>query len=213
VRHNSRNTLLFSLMVFAAMSSFLGCGSGSSGSTGPTSITSAQSVAAANQVQQTFIAAVDQMTSTVCPLPPCCNINQENLCTMAVAEESACSGGGTATFNGSLSGDMNFYGTGTTTGAITFGPSSCSIPGSNLMMNGASTLTFNGQVFFYYANPGGVDITATGTVPYGPQPSGVCQVNLTLSSSIAADSNHTLTNCTFSGTACGETINENCDSP
>jgi len=187
------------------------CGSGSSGSGGSTTITPAQSIAAADQVQQTFIAAIDQLTSQVCPLPPCCNINQENFCTITVAQQSNCSGGGTATFSGSLSGDMNFYGTGNTTGSLTFLPASCSIPASNLVMNGSSTLTFNGQVFFFYLNPSGVDITATGNIPYGPQPSGVCQANLTLSATIENDRNNTLTTCTFSGTACGQTINQNCD--
>src|SRR5262249_4540353 len=112
-----------------------GCGGGSMTPPGPTSISAQQSAAAASQVEGTFVAAVQQMTSDVCPLPPCCDINRQNFCTMTIASETPCSGGGTTAFNGSLSGDMNFYATGGTSGTLSFAPSDCAIPNSNLVMS------------------------------------------------------------------------------
>jgi hypothetical protein len=190
---------------------FCACGGGSTTPSGPTSITPSDSQAAASQVEQTFIAAVDQMTSTICPLPPCCNINAQNFCTMAIASEIPCSGGGTVAFNGSLSGEMNFYGTGNTTGSIAFSPANCAIPtGSSLVMNGTSSLSFTSQIFFFYGGPSGVTVSGTGSIPYGPKPTGVCQASLSINAQIGPDGNHTLQSCTLTGTACGQTVNRSC---
>lgn len=207
--HQVRASALFGLTVAGITLLVLccGCGTGSgTGSQGPQSISPAQATAAALQVQHTLIASVDTLTSMVCPLPPCCNINNKNYCNLAIATQAPCSGGGTIGLAGSVSGYMDFYGTGDTTGALTLTPTNCSIQGTNLVMDANTSLTLNSEVFFYYGTPYGVTVTETGPITYGPKPSGVCQANLTIAAQVSGNGQY----CTVTGTACGQVINQSC---
>jgi len=162
---------------------------------------------AASQIEQTLIAAVDLTGTNTCPIPP---FPQSSPCTIPVNADVACNAGGTASYTGSLSGLINFDASGGTTGTLTFAPSSCSIPGSNLLMMGGTTLVFASAVNFAYGQASYVNATETGSIVYGTNPSQVCVTNLTVTASIEGDSEHTLTACLLSGTACGQTISESC---
>ncbi|MGA2979125.1 MAG: hypothetical protein ABSD76_06005 [Terriglobales bacterium] len=128
-----------------------------------------------------------------------------------MAKDVACSGGGTVSISGSLSGDMNFTATGGTSGMLTNTPTNCSIPGTNLVMNGNPSLAFNSVINFFYGGPSSFTVTETGPITYGPNPTGVCQTNLTITASIEGDAEHTLLSCTLAGTACGQTISQSCE--
>jgi hypothetical protein len=77
-------------------------------------------------------------------------------------------------------------------------------------MMGGTTLVFASAVNFAYGQASYVNATETGSIVYGTNPSQVCVTNLTVTASIEGDSEHTLTACLLSGTACGQTISESC---
>ncbi|HVM94527.1 MAG TPA: hypothetical protein VMT67_17020 [Terriglobales bacterium] len=135
---------------------------------------------------------------------------QRYYCTIPIASNVACSGGGTVGVTGTNSGDLDYSNTGDTTGILTYTPTNCSIPGSKLVMNGNPGLTFTSSMFYFYGGVSSFTVTATGPINYSSNPTGACQANLTIVASFAGDSHHTVVSCTVSGTACGETIGQNC---
>jgi hypothetical protein len=77
-------------------------------------------------------------------------------------------------------------------------------------MNANPGLTFTGPVFYFYGGVSSFTVTETGSVTYGPNPTGVCQTNLTIAANFEGDAQHTTEACMLTGTACGQTVNQNC---
>jgi len=189
------------VLVFGA-----GCGgsNSSSGPTAPTSINSTQINAATVQMGKTFSAAVQAMSTVGCPEPG--SDGGYQFCTVGVATDIPCSGGGTLTVTGSLNGDLAYYGTGAMTGAFTLTPTKCAIPKSSLVISGEPSLTVTGTADFFYGSATDFSITETGKIGYGPQPSGTCDSNLTIAATYGTGAT-----CKVTGTLCGQTINQSCE--
>jgi hypothetical protein len=203
------NVLCLTVAVATLLVLCCGCGSGNSSPSGPTTISAAQATAAATQIEQTFVAASAYMGTDSCgnPFAP----TEEFFCTIPIAANVVCSEGGTVAVTGTNTGDLDYSDTGNTTGVLTYTATNCSIPGSTLVMNGNPGLTFNSAMFYFYGGVSSFTVTETGPINYGPKPTGVCQTNLTIEASFYGNGEHTTESCTLTGTACGQTINQNCE--
>jgi hypothetical protein len=138
------------------------------------------------------------------------NPTGEYFCTINVASIVDCSGGGTVSVTGSNTGDLDYSNTGSATISLVYTPTNCSIQGTNLVTNASPGLAFAGSLFYFYGGVSSFTVTETGSITYGPNPSGVCQTNLTIAANFEGDAQHTTEACTLTGTACGQTINQNC---
>jgi hypothetical protein len=185
-----------------------GCGSGRGSMSGPTSISPAQATAAATQIEQTFVAASAQMGASFCGNP--FNPTGQYFCTIDVASTVDCSSGGTVAITGSNSGDLDYSNTGSATMSLIYTPTNCSIAGTNLVMNANPGPAFTGSMFYFYGGVSSFTATETGSITYGPNPTGVCQTNLTIAANFEGDAQHTTEACMLTGTACGQTVNQNC---
>lgn len=122
-------------------------------------------------------------------------------CSATVDSTYSCPAGGTIAVSGNVSG--TFSGTsGSAQEQITATPASCVVDG--LTINGDPSITVAGQINISNSLPVfPITATETGGVSFGPNPSGSCtfNVSVSVSSSLA---------CTISGTACGQTLNGGC---
>lgn len=196
-------------VTIAILLAVLCCGCGNSkGPSGPTGLSTEQAAAAATQIGQTFVASSAQMGASFCgnPFAP----QEQFPCTISVASDVPCSGGGTVAVTGTNNGDLDYSNTGGATGTLTYTPTNCSIPGSTLVMNGTTGLTFTTSLFYFYGGVSNFTTVETGPISYGPKPHGVCQTNLSITASFEGDNQHTVISCTLTGTACGQTINQAC---
>ncbi len=187
-----------------------GCGGSSKSSAlpAPTTLSAAQSTAVATQIEQTFVSASAGMGTDWCgnPYAP----TEEFFCTIPVAFDGVCAGGGTIAITGSLTGDLDYSDTGAVTALLTVMPANCAIPGTTLVMTGDPNLTVTGSGLEFYGGLSTFSVTETGSITYGPKPAGTCQTDLTITASFIGDAQHTVKSCTLTGTACGETINQSC---
>jgi len=208
VRRSSFLWLTIGVAAFLALCS--GCGGGSGNNAPPpvTTLTAAQDTAVATQIEGTFVAASALMGTDMCgnPYAP----TEDFFCTIPVSSIQTCMGGGTVAVAGSLTGDLDWSDTGDVTALITMTPTNCSIPGSTLVMNGESTITVSGTGLEFYGGLSSFTVTEVGSISYGPKPTGVCPVNLTIAASFIGNAEHTTRACTLTGTACGQTINQSC---
>jgi len=109
-----------------------------------------------------------------------------------------------------LNGNVDFTDSGGMTGILTAIPTACAVPQTDLKVTGDPDLTISGNVNFFYGGVDYVGVTQTGTVTYGPSPSGSCAVNLSLTASFEGNAAHTVKSCQVTGTACGATVNQSC---
>ena len=204
-----RNVLLgWTVAAIMLLTLCCGCGSSSSSMSGPSSISPTQATAAATQIEQTFVAASAQMGASFCGNP--FNPLGEYFCTISTNSNVPCSGGGTVATTGINTGLLDYYNTGSATGSLVYTPTNCSIPGSNLVMNANPGLTFATSFGYFYGGVSNFSVTETGSINYGPNPAGTCQTDLTIAATFEGNNQHTVLSCTLTGTACGQTINQNC---
>ena len=172
----------------------LACGTSSPSSK---SLTQAQATAISTQMQQSLSATVTSITTTSCPKG-----STAQYCTTSTV---ACSGGGTITITSDLSGTLGIGQTGQIDGSITTVPNNCSVSGSNLVINGDPSIVFDSTIDLSGGQLTSMTATETGAISYGPDPTGVCQMNVTSTVNFGKTPS-----CTFSGTVCGQAINANC---
>jgi len=123
-------------------------------------------------------------------------------CNVPVSYTGTCPGGGTI----GVSGDFNFTldnsGDGSDNATLTVTPTNCSV--SNLTINGNPDITLATQLAFQADAPVyPITLTEGGGVTYGPNPSGSCTLNVTLTVT-------SQTNCTITGTLCGQSLSGSC---
>jgi hypothetical protein len=123
-------------------------------------------------------------------------------CNIPVTYSGSCPGGGTIGVNGDFDFTLNSSGNGSDSSSLTITPANCSV--SNLTINGDPNLTVATQ--FNVANDAPafpITLTESGGISYGPNPSGSCAVNATMTIS-------STTSCTITGTICGQRLNGSC---
>ena len=169
------------------------CGSSSQSSK---ILTQAQAAAISTQMQQGLSATVTSITTT-CPTG-----STAQYCT---ASTFACNGGGTITITSDLSGNLGSSNSGQIDGNITAVPVNCSVSGSNLVINGDPSIVFDTSIDISAGQLVSMTSTETGAISYGPDPTGVCQMNVTSAVTFGKSAS-----CTISGTVCGQTLNANC---
>lgn len=187
-----------------------GCGGSGSNKTPPppATLTAAEATSVATQLEGTFVAASAGMGAEWCGIPQ--DPTEDYPCTIPVNVIGTCSGGGTVAIAGSINGPMDYSDTGDATALITATPANCAIPGTTLVISGSPDLSVSGAVFYFYGGVSNFTIAETGTVTYGPKPSGSCVTNLAIAASFEGNAQHTVKSCTLTGTACGQTINQSC---
>jgi hypothetical protein len=204
------------LLVFAA-----GCGSASQNSQ---SLSQTQAQAVSQQVETALQTALNgsffpglpaerhhSLAATLGELSPdqssgCTSSPSGMTCNIPVSESTSCPGGGTMAVAGDFDFTLNSSGDGSDSSSLTITPTNCSV--SNLTINGDPNITVTTQMNFTNNAPAyPITLTETGGISYGPNPSGSCSVNVTMSIS------HTLnplTSCTITGTICGQSVNGSC---
>ncbi len=198
-----------------------GCGGGSgSGGTSPTgnNVSPAQAQAISEQVQTTVLLGLDSafatssaarrtLSAAVSQIHPdqssgCTSTNGGETCNWPVSYSGSCPEGGTMSVAGAIDGDLNSSGDGSISSTLAITPTNCAV--SSLTINGdpsisiAMQIPFADQTVTYPAN-----LTETGGVSYGPNPSGTCQVNVSISVTSS-------TTCTITGSVCGQSVNGSC---
>jgi len=170
------------------------CGSSSQSSQ---SLSMAQAVAISSQMQQGLSASVTSITTTTCPKG-----STAQFCTTGTVP---CSGGGTIAITSDLSGSLGNDNSGQIGGTITAVPTNCTVSGSNLVINGDPGIVFDSTVDISAGQLTSMTATETGAISYGPDPTGICQLDVTNTVSFGKNMS-----CTFSGTVCGQTIDASC---
>jgi hypothetical protein len=185
-----------------------GCGGSGSGqgTSPPPTLSSAEITTLAAQANSALIANSVLTSSELC-YNPYLTVFQEQYCAIPIATSVACPSGGISSLTGSVSGDFSGVTvTGTGTGTLDLALESCVLPGTTETLTTAAPLLVDGSWFYFYTGLNSITTTTTGAISYGPEPAGACPISLTLSATIMGNSAHTLTTCTVSGTACGQTI-------
>lgn len=221
-KFRSVNDRYRALAVVAALAiASAGCGGGGSTSmNGPMS--AAQAEAVSGQVVQALTAALENTFGTTLPSERrpslsgvmanahadtssssgCSTTASGESCNFPVSYSGACSGGGTISVNGDISGNLNSSDTGSIAAQITIDPSGCVVSGTTF--SGDPDIMVMGQVAFTDANvtfP--LTFSETGGISYGPNPSGSCQLNVTYTI-------NSLSSCTVTGTVCGQSVAGSC---
>jgi len=129
------------------------------------------------------------------------NSNGES-CNFPLSYAGACSGGGTISVAGDVSGSLNNSGSGSIDAQITVTPASCSVSGTTF--NGDPNVSITGQLAFTNSGPTfPMTFSEGGGISYGPNPSGSCQLNVTYSI-------NSISSCTVTGTVCGQSVSGAC---
>jgi hypothetical protein len=132
----------------------------------------------------------------------CTTNSSGTTCNIPVTFSGPCPGGGTIGVNGNFDFTLNNSGDGSDSSSLKITPTNCSV--SNLTINGDPNITVATQINITNDAPAfPITLTETGGISYGPNPSGSCTVNatMTISSSLS---------CTISGTICGQSVNGKC---
>jgi len=123
-------------------------------------------------------------------------------CNIPVTYSGPCPGGGTIGVSGDFDFTLNSAGDGSDNSTLTITPTNCSV--SNETINGDPNITVATQMNFTNDAPVfPITLTETGGISFGPNPSGSCTVNETLTITSA-------TSCTKSGNFCGQTLSGSC---
>ncbi len=133
--------------------------------------------------------------------------NGGETCNWPVSYDGGCPGGGTISVDGDVDGTLDNTFTGSLDGTLTIIPSSCAVPNTGLVINGDPSVGLTGQLDLSDGSPTSVEFTQTGGISYGPNPSGSCQFNMTLSATLSGQA---VTSCKISGTACGQSLSVTC---
>jgi hypothetical protein len=199
-------------LVLAAMQLALlccGCGaaaaaaSAAAASQQSATISSAQITAGTVEMAQAFSVAAGNFNASSCS-----NAFANNYyCAAFISTTGNCAGGGSGSLTGDVSAYWSYYATGPASGPLTFIPTNCPIPNSSLIIEGSSNVIGSGTITFFYGTPTNLSASESGGFAYGPNPSGLCPVSLT----ITASYNTAPKTCTVTGTACGQTINASCE--
>jgi hypothetical protein len=133
---------------------------------------------------------------------PCTSTSSGESCNFPISDTVPCSAGGTISVAGYVDDTLNSSGGGSIQTQLTITPTSCSV--SNLVINGAPSITVDSQINFTGSAPAfPITFAETGGISYGPKPSGSCQINV--SSTI-----NSATSCTVTGTVCGRSVSGSC---
>ena len=131
-------------------------------------------------------------------------------CNFPVSYSGSCPQGGTIGVTGDFSFTLDNSGNGSDSSTLTVTPTNCDTPGataSSVTFNGDPNITLATQVNFQnFAPVYPITATETGGISYGPNPTGSCSLNATLT----ITSSQT---CTVSGTICGQTLSGDCLQP
>jgi hypothetical protein len=126
-------------------------------------------------------------------------------CNFPVSYSGACPQGGTIGITGDFNFTLNNAGDGSDSTTLTITPASCAA--SNVTFSGDPNVTIATQVNFQNDAPVyPITLTESGGISYGPNPTGSCSVNATMT----ITSSQT---CTVSGNICGQTLSGNCLPP
>ncbi len=212
----------YALPVLAAILAILcvGCGGGSSPMNA--TLSAAQAQAVSQQVVQALTAALGNtfggtpsvaneahtsLSAAVGEAHPdtsggCTVTGTGESCNFPLSYTGPCSGGGTISVSGDVSGTLNSSGDGSIGTQITVTPTNCAVSGTTF--NGDPDITIDGQIGFTNSNPSyPITFTEGGGISYGPNPAGSCQVNVTYTI-------NSLSSCTVTGTVCGQSVNGSC---
>ncbi len=123
-------------------------------------------------------------------------------CNYPLSYSGSCPQGGTIAVTGGFSFTLNDSGNGSDNSTLTITPTSCDASG--VTFSGNPNITLATQVSFQdFAVVYPFTLTETGGISYGPNPSGSCTVNATLT--ITSDQT-----CTISGSICGQALSGSC---
>ena len=123
-------------------------------------------------------------------------------CNWPVSYTALCDQGGTIAVSGDLATTLNGSGNGSLSSQLTLIPTNCGIVGT--VINGDPNVGFVVNMNFVNSNPVfPITIPESGTISYGPNPSGTCALNVT--NTIISENS-----CTMTGTLCGQPVNEAC---
>jgi len=123
-------------------------------------------------------------------------------CNFPVTYSGPCPGGGTIGISGVFDFTLNNLGDGSDNSTLTITPADCSV--SNETINGDPNITVATQLNITNDAPTyPITFTETGGISFGPNPSGSCTMNETLTITSA-------TSCTKSGNFCGQTLSGSC---
>jgi len=191
-----KNSFSSFAIIFAAGCLLFACACGS-GSQSTQSLSPMQAVAIGTQMQQRLFSSVASITTTTCP--------KGSTAPFCIAGTVPCSGGGTITLTSDLSGTLGSDNSGQIAGPITAVPANCTVSGSNLVINGDPSIVFDSTIDISAGQLTSLTATETGAISYGPEPAGVCQLDVT--DTVGFGKN---VSCTFTGTVCGQTIDVIC---
>jgi hypothetical protein len=210
------------LAVLAAILAMVGIGCGGSSSSSSNNLSAAQAQAVSGQVVQAVTAALTSALGKDPPAPNharpslstaladahpdtsssgCTSTSTGQSCNLPLSYTGLCSGGGTISVSGDISGTLDNSGDGTFGTQMTITPTNCSVSGTTF--NGDPDITIAGQIGFTSDNfvyP--ITFMEGGGISYGPNPSGTCQVTVTYSINAST--------CTVTGKVCGQSVNGTC---
>jgi hypothetical protein len=206
---------------FWAVAAFLisaGCGS----STHNNTLSAAQAQAISQQVAQAVAQAVANAIHLPLPAaeqPPvrmsealsgihpdqslsCTSNPTGQTCMFPISSTGPCPKGGTIAVAGDIQGTLNNSGSGSLGAQVTITPANCAV--SNVTFNGDPNISIAGQTNFTNMGPTfPITLMEGGGITFGPDPSGICQLNVTYSI-------NSVSSCTVTGTVCGQSVNGNC---
>jgi len=123
-------------------------------------------------------------------------------CNWPVSYTAPCDQGGTIAVSGDLATTLNGSGSGSLSSQLTLIPTNCGIVGT--VINGDPNVGFVVNMNFVNQVPVfPITIPESGTISYGPNPSGTCAIKVT--NTIASENS-----CTMTGMLCGQSVNEAC---
>lgn len=198
-----RKRLVFGLIGICALALLGACGDGGEEGTGPgeARLTAPQSTAIANQIVSAVLRAFRSLPgANAAPSGAALHAIPVNL---PIDSTVACTDGGQIRVAGSVSGQLDDSFSGTLNLSASASLSSCTVSAENtrIVLNGS--LSVAGQVSVVNAQPADQQtVTVSGAVEYDATPggSGTCQIQLTMTVSIATRSG------TATGTVCGNQV-------
>jgi hypothetical protein len=204
-------------VVLATLSLLLSAGCGRSN---PSTLTPAQAQAVSQEVDvavQTALtnaftsgAAADShrsLAAVIANINPhdssgCTVSDNGTTCDVPISYSGPCPGGGTIGVSGDFDFTLNNSGDGSDSSTLTIIPTNCSV--SNETINGDPNITVATQLNITNDAPAyPITFTETGGISFGPNPSGHCTMNATLTITSA-------TSCTITGNLCGQALSGSC---
>ena len=209
--------------ILSAALMFLSLGCGSSGSSMNSNLSPAQAQAVSHQLTTTLSSALGAglgtpvvANSRIPHLPeivsrahaahsqlPDCTISQNGeSCSIPISYNGPCPNGGTISASGDFVFSLDLSGTGSDSSTLTVTPTNCAV--SDLTFNGNPNVTL--KAHFGLQNDVPVypmTFKETGGISFGPNPSGSCSLNVTMTVTSS-------TACTVSGNVCGQPVSGSC---